>query len=448
MSAISNLKALKRKLKNELRRGGYSIDYLLKLSAYQNIGEVGDTCNVEMSEYSGLMPTKLVTLPSTHSMTTFFDVDPLSPCGRFIVVTNVPFVSRIPFLGDKATISVIDLKSGVSTIVYETLGWGAQLGANAQWGADENTIYCNDIVDGKVVGVEIKLDSFSTRQLDGPIYTVDSVKNYSYSPDLKLINAMMAGYGVPETVTKRYRQKSPRSSQNGIWKTNLDSGVTELYISIDEILTALDGTETFDSATYYIFHVKINSQGNRLFFVLFSLGAKGKFGPTTQLVSMDMRSRELKLLISNKQWAKGGHHPNWMPNGEDILMNLKHADKIMRFVKISAIDGNIITLSDYFIGGGHPTIDSSGNYILTDAYVSEGLGDSEGKVPIRLINLNQVKEIHIAKIFTNNLNGPCRIDPHPFWSQRHNLIIWNGIIEGKRRVFISDSSNLNELWHN
>lgn len=442
MLSISNLKAVKRKSLSEAKRLFYIASYIKSNNSKKNLIKKRDILKVEKSQYDGFLPTTVVSSPSHHCMTTFYDVEPISPCGKYLLVTNVPFINRIPFCGEVATIVVINIETGLHTSIYETKGWGAQLGANAQWGKDSNTVFCNDVVDEKVVGVKIDISTFEFKYLDGPIYTISSDSNYSYSPNLKLINAMMPGYGVPEKLFSRYRQHERRASSEGIWKTNLVDGKCELFISIDKIIKSISNEEVFEDATYYIFHVKVNKKNDKLFFVLFSLGAKGIIGPTTQLVVYDFIKDSFKIVVTYKEWSKGGHHPNWMPNGEDIIMNLKSLDRKMRFVKICSSSGKKEIIERDKVGGGHPSVDQKLSYLLTDAYVSEGLSDPDGKVPIRLIDLEKNDEIHISKIDTNNLSGPCRIDPHPVWSKNSNYIVWNGIIDGVRRVFVAECSSL------
>ena len=66
--------------------------------------------------------------------------------------------------------------------------------------------------------------------------------------------------------------------------------------------------------------------------------------------------------------------------------------------------------------------------------------DSEGKVPIRLIDVQDETESFCSKIFTNKLDGPRRVDPHPVWTQESRKICFNGVVDGMRQVMISDFS--------
>jgi hypothetical protein len=442
MNLIVNLKSLKRQVKNNVRRLHYAAKFILDKNKKNNALEIGKIHKSSHLSYSGNVPIQIITSDSHHCMTTFFDVEPLSSCGKYLAVTSVPFIQRIPFPGDSAQICIYDLENQTYKAIYNTKGWGAQLGANVQWGKSKDVIYCNDFIEGEVRGVEISLDSLSVRYLDGPIFTLDSNKKYSYSANLKNINGLIPGYGVPEPIMSKYRSNEKLTTTDGIWRTNLATGKKELFLSIKEIVDGVSEAENISGGTHYVFNTKINAQNTKLFIVLFSLGSKGRIGPTLQLIVYDFASQNLSLVLKDSEWSKGGHHPNWMPNGRDILMNLKHPDNIMRFVKINSDTLVKELLVEDVVGGGHPSTDLKCQYILTDAYISEGLGDREGKVPIRLIDIAEKVETHIARIYTKRLDGPCRIDPHPVWSHKHDKIIWNGIENGKRRVFIADMTKL------
>ncbi len=446
MNIVVNLKAFKRLLKGETRRARYVIKYLLekKKEPSQNLFELGKLYEGSPLSVKGNYPTQILTPQHVNCMTTFFDVEPISPCGNFLLVTIVPILERIPFPGDLAQVCVIDIRTGDYRAVYNTLGWGAQLGANVQWGENSGVVFCNDLIHEQAKGIKIDVDSLEVSELDGPIYSLTQDKSYSYGANLKLINALIPGYGVPEPVIGRHRQTENVSENEGIWKTNLTDGSTQLFMSIKDIVEQVRYQEKIDGGTYYIFNVKVNKQHSKLLVVLFAKSVNKRIGFVLQLLTIDLISKAVKLVVRDAEWSKGGHHPNWVDDGEHILMNLKLNGKVMRFVKINANTGDKEILSSEFVGGGHPSFSKTGRYILTDAYTSEGLTDSDGNVPIRLIDLKNDEETVISKVYTKRLDGPCRIDPHPVWSSHSNRVIWNGVSENKRQVFCADLTNLAE----
>jgi len=375
-------------------------------------------------------------------MTTFFDVDPISPSGRYLVVTRLPFIWRIPSPGDRAAVCVIDRVEETCKTVYVSTGWGAQLGANAQWGADDDTIFCNDVIEGVATGVRIHVPSLDAQPLNGPIFGLTPDKRYSFSADLNLINAGIPGYGVPAPWWHKQRAKDPRSRDEGIWRTDLVSGERSLFLSVHDIVSDLPDQDDFASGTNYVFNVKVCPRGDKLFAILFAKGVRrlGEWPP--QLVTCDLEAADIRLAMPNRLWRRGGNHPNWAPDGARIVMNLTNGQGVMEFVRFRTDGQEIETLAPGHRGSGHPSLDPRQEYLLTDAYVNEGFTDREGTVPVRLIHLPSNTESTLARAYTNRLGGPRRIDPHPVWTDNGRTICFNCMIEGKRQVVVADVSAL------
>jgi WD40-like Beta Propeller Repeat len=434
----SNLKALKRTLK-----GVPETSRIIAGVAQRNLFgqgrslELGSEFPAPKRPYrSGqtLFDIDIVTPPDGHFMTTFFDVQPVSPSGRYLIVTKVPFINRIPYPGDKAYVCVVDLIGGTARIVYETRGWGSQLGANAQWSDTDKYVFCNDIIDGLATGVRINVDTLEVKTLGGPIFGTSPDRLYSYSGNLEVINAGIPGYGVPEGLMWKKRHAEKESQVEGIWKTNLLTGKRDLLISIRDIVEQLPEQDHLRGGTYYIFNVKVNPQNSKIMVVIFTRGAPKRAGWPVQLVTMDIDGKNIKLAIPDRLWRVGGHHPNWAPDGDHIVMNLREKGKAMAFVRFRHDGSEMEVLANGHKGGGHPSLNPSGSFLLTDAYTSEGLLDKNGDVPLRLIDLELNTEKEICRIFTNRIDGPRRVDPHPVWSADGKKIFFNGIVNGYRQV--------------
>jgi hypothetical protein len=378
-----------------------------------------------------------------HYMTTFFDVSPFSPSGRYLVVTQVPFTWRLPYPGDTARVCVIDLHDRTSTPIYETRGWGAQLGANVQWGKDDDTVVCNDLIDNRGVGIAIDRRTLQARRLEGPIYGLSPDRRYSFSADLQYVNAGIPGYGVPEHILDKRRPSAPCSTHEGIWRTDLETGKSELFLSISDIVTALPKSERLSAGVHYAFNVKVNGANSRLLIVMFARNVPGRMGWPTQLVTCDLDGSNVRLALPDRMWRKGGHHPNWTPDGDHILMNLRLAPGApLSFVRFRYDGTDMEELAPGHKGSGHPSLHPSARWLMADAYVRDGFTDSKGLVPIRLIDLERNAESEIARVYTNELVGPRRVDPHPVWSDAGDRVCFNGLVNGRRQIFVADTSRL------
>ncbi len=414
------------------------VDYDLK--------PIGHSTPVEFREYSNnnKMKVQIVTPSDGHYMTTFFDVEPISPNGRYLCVTKVPFISRIPIPGDLAQICILDIEKKQIKSIYNTKGWGAQLGANVQWVDDESVVF-NDVIKGKVVGVKVNVHSLDKLVLEGPIYGLSPDRKFSYSGNLDFINALLPGYGAPDRLMRPLRQRCRVSEDEGVWKTDIETGKCELFISIADLLKPLQYKNEFHRGISYIFNVKVNPAGDKLLIVMFAKNIPFRKSRTLQLLVVDIKTKDVRIVLNNERWRLGGHHPNWMQGGDEIVMNLVHNNEGMKFVKINPDSGGIAVFAGGFKGGGHPSIAKDGKYLMTDSYTSEGYIDSAGKVPIRMIDLSDLNEAELCRVDTKGLDGPRRIDPHPVWSGENNSIVFNAIDSGFRQVFLARKDNDSRL---
>jgi len=373
--------------------------------------------------------------PDGHYMHTFFDVDPISPSGRYLLLTRVPFISRLPYVGDVCQVCVVDLVEHRYRSIYNSRGWGTQLGANAQWGDDDDTVFCNDIgSSGRGTGIRIDARTLEAFELDGPIYGLSPDKRFSYSGSIDLINLSQTGYGVPERVLRRIKPEQNYEQSEGVWKTDLHSGQSTLLLSLADIRKSLPRQGGLSSGDYFIQNVKVSPRNDRLLIVVFSRNVQGRLGWPTQVITCQLDGSDIALAVHDDLYRKGGHHPNWHPSEPRIVMNLRPDGKTMRFCSFNADGTDLRLLDPAAVGGGHPSV--RGELLLTDAYVTEGFSDSKGRVPIRLINLASGVETELCRLYTNNLTGGRRVDPHPVWS-RDSRVVFNGVVDGRRQVFIA-----------
>lgn len=439
----SNLRAFKRSAK-ELPETARSIAWYMKRRYSGNKGlirsdewKAPNMTSFQMRPFQASSNSYEVSVVSPcdgHYMTTFFDVPTVSPSGRFLAVTKVPFIDRTPLPGDLAEVCIIDLERSEVETVYQTAGWGAQLGANVQWGDDDDTIFCNDLCEGVGRGVRISRRDRSATYLEGPIYGLTPDRKYSYSGNIHLVNALIPGYGVPDSPFRRSVQLSKVSSTEGIWKTNLQTGAAELLISIESLTQDLVSQDYVRGGTYHVFNTKVSPCGTKLFTVLFSKEVPGKLGKFVQLVTMNIDGSNPKVAVTAEMWSKGGHHPSWTPSGDRILMNLRYPARKMAFVSFKADGSDMRVIADGHQGSGHPSLNRNERFLLTDSYISEGFIDTSGKVPIRLIDINSNIEEEVCRVYTNRLDGPRRVDPHPVWCSDGRSFIFNGVVNGFRQV--------------
>jgi Tol biopolymer transport system component len=155
---------------------------------------------------------------------------------------------------------------------------------------------------------------------------------------------------------------------------------------------------------------------------------------------------DIKLAVDHRLWSKGGHHPNWHPDGEHLIMNLRPYGKKLLFCQYRYDGSDFRVLSEKHPGGGHPSITADGQYLVTDAYVNEGVVLPNKEVPIRLLDTRSDEVEVICYMYTLGREGDLgrgtlRLDPHPAWSRDYKRVCFNGAPEGRRQVFVADLSD-------
>jgi hypothetical protein len=387
-------------------------------------------------------PVIVVTPPDGDFLHTFFDVCPLSRSGRLLAVTRLPFTWRPPLPGDLAEVCVIDLVERTIRSVWRTDGWALQLGANLHWHPREDDIlFCNVRGAGSGAAVRIDTRTGDAAVLDGPVYVMSPDGRWALSPALDLINRTQQGYGVPEPWLGRRVLLAGLDAAEGIWRTDLDSGRRELFLSVDELARNLPTAPLLAQGRNHVFHVKLNADGSRGFAVLRSRGLSDRPQATrASLVTFTAAGNRPALALPHDEWDRGGHHPSWLPAGRRILMNLVPAgERTLRFVTLAPEGGVPTVLAPGCRGSGHPSLDPTGRLLVSDAYLNEGFGAADGEAPLRAINPATGVEWLLASLDCGPANLRARrIDPHPAWGRDGRSVVVNVCIGGRRQVAIAD----------
>ncbi|MDA0711021.1 MAG: hypothetical protein O3B73_12510, partial [bacterium] len=344
---------------------------------------------------------------------------------------------------------VVDLETGHQNVVAQSRGWDTQLGAQVQWGATDEALFFNDMdIDvWRPFGVRYNVLTGERFDMDGTVYMVSRDGKSALSPCLLRTGATQAGYGVIAPGA-HVPKNTGASDDDGIFITDTTTGKTRLLVSIRKIMETAEprfDLNRYADGDFYGFHVKWNPQGDRIMFVLrwVSRTQGLKYGPN--LITMRADGSEICCPIRDEIWSKGGHHPDWCPDGESIMMNLKMDGDGLSLIR-AHYDGSNFEVMTSVPGSGHPTLHPNGRHILTDVYAHESLAYGDGTTPIRWIDTQTHTERVIARIASDPpWPGPkreLRIDPHPAWDRQYRRIAFNMCVDGLRRVCVADLSGL------
>ncbi|MFQ6133805.1 MAG: hypothetical protein ACE5R4_17320 [Armatimonadota bacterium] len=399
------------------------------------------------TQYDPTVPVWCITPESGPAIHRFFDTSPISPSGRYVGLTKLPFDSRMSVPGDAAEILLVDLETGEQRVVAQTHGWDTQLGAQVQWGAQDTELFFNDmdLTEWRPFGVKLDPISGAGKDLDGTVYVVSPDGRYAASPCLLRTGRTQPGYGViapPEHVPIN----KGAAADDGVYVTDTSTGECRLLVSFRQILETAQppmDPDEYSGGAFYGFHVKYNQQGTRIMLVLRWLPEEGdRKRMKRHVITMRADGSDIRVAIPDSEWSKGGHHPNWCPDGETVMMNLKMDGKTLRFVKAKYDGSDYGLMSDVVVGSGHPSLHPDGRHIVTDSYLKEPVAFGDGTTPIRLVDLRTAESKNLIRIRTEpNYSGPSnelRVDPHPAWDRSFRRIAFNACPDGTRRVYIAD----------
>ncbi len=382
-------------------------------------------------------------MPGERILHRFFGTSPISPSGRFLAVLRLPYENRPPSPGDTGEVVVIDLQTGEERVVAQSRGWEFQVGANVQWGRSDAELYFND-VDArtwKAFAVQLDPSTGKRRNMKGTVFEVSRDGTALVSHNLIKSRRTQPGYGVIIPEDRVGRNVGP-VADDGLYVTDIRTGQCRMLVSLKTIYEqAVPSIQIPDPQKheYYCFQAKWNPQSTRLLTaVQWAPLAGGK--RQMSVITMNRDGSDIRTAVTAAQWARGGHHINWCPDGIHLSMNLNIDDDPQLELVTFKFDGSERqTVFKY--GSGHPSFHPDGRFIITDAYPSEKVAFADGSVPLRLIDTQKNTCTNIVRIFVSSTRGEFRVDPHPAW-YAGRYVVFNGFANSTREVYIADLGEL------
>jgi hypothetical protein len=418
-----------------------------------------------MSAKKELFETIFVSDTSNSFIHRFYDTSPISPSGRYLALTSLPYEDKSPSYIDEAVVTVFDLHTKEKIYVQKTCAWDSQLGAQVQWGGTDEELYFNDLDPNTfdVYGLKVNIKTNHVKKLEGSVYMISPCGGFSISPCLKRIVRVQRGYGVRIPI-EFVPKNEGASDEDGLYLTNNRTGSKSLLVNFKFLYEELQNEFReidITNGAFYGFHSKWSPDGEKILFLIRWL-KNGATKSSNFLISIDKDGSDPEIIVNSKRWI-GGHHPNWTPNN-NVIMNLMYGnpnaklgfitnflEKVSRklgvryfsnhkLLRVSIIDlkSKLDTpFNNKVFGSGHPSMHHTGNFVVTDCYPNERVANANGSVPIRIISQNTEKTLFELETIPkhNGLAGEWRIDPHPAFSRCGKFLVTNfanGNVRGVR----------------
>jgi hypothetical protein len=399
----------------------------------------------------GVTPTPDVEIRkviSGHIIHRFHDTSPISPSGKYLALFRIPFEDHYPVPGDFGEVVLVDIATGKEQLIDKSFGWEMQVGANVQWGASDQELFYTqvDTTNWESYTVHYNPATRKSRRVNGWMFMASSDGRKLVSHNL--VNSVYAqsGYGVivPEKFRKRHHGLT---DSDGIYVTDVKSGESKMVISLKRMFHETKpavGIPDPENYQIYGFKAMWNPQATRIMTCMLFY-PKGGGRRKVAVLTFKPDGTDVTTAITTTQYAKGGHHMAWMPDGDHLSINLEVDDSKpgLEFVTVRFDGSNLKQV--FHPGSGHPSFHPKGLPLaVTDSYRHEtSVTQNDGFVPVRLLNTATGEELLLAKVKIPDVSdNSFRLDPHPTWDRSGRYVIFNGYDDASRGVYIADLQNL------
>ena len=411
----------------------------------------------EYDRFAPRRPALVLTPDRRGCFHRFFDTSPFSPGGRYVALLQAPFEDRVNRPGEAATVLVVDLETGEEHEAGTTRGWEFQMGANLQWGTDDETLLYNDVdtAGWTAHGVRLSWRTGEARSFPRGIYHASPDGRFAAVTNPLAMRRTQNGYGVlvPDELVPRNRGLS---EEDGLFVTDVDTGEIDLVAPIRKLV--FDGVPREERGDYeamenYAFHCKWNPPGDRLMVTIrrkpaghrepFAVRNHGEMWFDVFTCRPD--GSDVHRAVPWSEWKKGGHHTTFFPDGGHLSMNVNLHGRGMVLMQVNYDGTDYRPITEKVPGSGHPTFHRDTRHILTDTYVNElpalrppGVPDDHN--PIRWIDTDAGTEEQLLWIPTatpyQKDESVLRVDPHPAWSRDYRMAMVNTFIDGTRHPVV------------
>ena len=360
----------------------------------------------------------------------YYDNPAWSDDDRLHLCTRTPFWLRLPVRGERADLGFYDLQSGTFTELATTAAWNFQQGAMLQWHpANPGREILYNVHDEAGYRCAIMdVTARTVRHLDAPLANVDPAGRFGLSINFDRLLEFRPGYGYCCGQGARMAENHP--SDDGVCRVDLDSGRSELILSLDEIWRFCGGYFRGVDQKIVVNHITFNSRGTRFVFLArnFPDAAAGTRW-LTAILTADCDGGDLRLL-SDFGYAS---HYNW--RDERIVAFHCDGPEGRQLYEIDDATGALTVLDRaFFTQDGHCSYSPDRAWMLYDSYP-----DKESYRHLYLYHLTKRRGTRLGSYYSvPQCTGDFRCDLHPRWSRSGTVVSFDSVHEGSRHLYAMD----------
>ncbi len=240
---------------------------MLRSAAAAGIGVLGRSRRSAAAEADELPPVRTITRGPKFHWFAYYDKLQFDPTGRYVLSNEVDFEHRSPRPDDTIRVGMVDLQDGDRWIeLGQTRAWCWQQGCMLQWRPGSKTeVLWNDRQGDRFVCHIVDVTTGKRRTIPHAVYTVSPDGRWGVAPDFRRVNDMRPGYGYAGLPDPNRETLAPDDS--GIVRIDLNSGRSELVVSLADIARLPFPGGDISKAKHYFNHLLVSPDGSRFEFL-------------------------------------------------------------------------------------------------------------------------------------------------------------------------------------
>ncbi len=363
----------------------------------------------------------------------YYDKWQFDESDRYVLGMEADFEGRSPRPDDEIALGVIDLGDGDRwSEIGRTRAWCWQQGCMLQWrpGRARHVVWNEREGDIFVCRV-LDLDSGRSRTLPRAIYSLSPDGRTGVCADFRRIQDMRPGYGYAGIPDPNADVLAP--DDVGIWLQDLDTGASELIVSVAQIAALPYPHGDLSAAKHYFNHLLFSPDGARFIFLHRWRFGDGPFHTrmlTAALDGTDVRVVDDCGKTSHFIWRDPAHILawSWHPSAGDAFYLYGDGDGQVEPVGQGSMRVN-----------GHCTYLPGGRWVLNDTYP---LGEGRTQ-ELYLYDIRADRRIELGALSApTEYSGEWRCDLHPRANRAATQVMVDSAHAGGRQMYLLDVADI------
>lgn len=379
-------------------------------------------------------PCRIITRGPRHHWFGYYDKWQFDPTDRFVLGMEVDFEHRSPTADDVIRIGMVDLENDDEwTELGECTAWGWQQGCMLQWIGEKEVLW-NDREADRYVCRILNVETRELRTVPQPVYSVSPDGKTAVTADFRRINDVRPGYGYVGLPDPHAGDLAPGNT--GIFRVDLETGTSDLIVSIDQIAGLGEIPNPDPKAKHYFNHLLFNPDGSR--FVFLHRWRYPKGNRLTRMFTAAPDGSEVRVVDDNGLTS----HFIWRDRDHILAFSEQpSAGKRFYLFEDGGDESVEVVGGDELERDGHCSYLPGGEWILNDTYPDQ----DRNQMP-HLFHISSGKVVPLGLFHSpEEYTGEWRCDTHPRVSRNGKRVTIDSPVEGQgRQMHLIDISGIVE----